>query len=348
MRGRQKTLKEIIEDNIVIAIFTAAVATGATVAGVMEFLTTQHENILTANYDGKINDLKQKAQITNAKHDVEIEELKSRIAGITRSLAGQETLDVRKMFLTQAELESAQEAQHVKYFPDGHYYVSDNITDFKYEKTTEPEVAAQLIGQEVPQTMSNAFATLPPVDVWKGSAMNVNGGNFRYLFPYVMVEQFTTAQIAKFAAKIGLAIDSDKLSTKTTNVSATKKPIPKNSDIREIMTILDHDTVGNTSALYVLGILNIFYSSDFDFNVRRIEQVGPLMYMQVMLRLKDISVANVAYSNYYIIREYFLVTRADGALFSISTFLPTENPAVGSEAGADINEWLTSFRLVSF
>jgi ribosomal protein S17E len=116
---RRPTLRERLEDNILIAIVAAAVVTGTTVAGVMEFLTTQNEKIVTATYDGKMEELKQTAKIlTNkydaqiagleqqqrivtAKYDAQIDELKNHIAVITRSLAGQETLNVRKMFLEQ-------------------------------------------------------------------------------------------------------------------------------------------------------------------------------------------------------------------------------------------------------
>ena len=92
----------------------------------------------------------------------------------------------------------------------------------------------------------------------------------------------------------------------------------------------------------------IYYICDTDFSVRKIEQVGPIMYMQVILKFQDMNVNNIEYSNYYIITEFFMITRADGSIFAISTFLPTGNPAAGNEAGVAINEWLTSFRLVAF
>src|SRR5215472_6236940 len=114
-QGRQRTLKERVEDNIVIAIVAAGVVTGTTVAGVMEFLTSQNEKIVTAEHTAQIDELKQQAtiltskydaqieglqqqqKIVSAKDDAQIEEPKSHIAGITRSIAGQETLDIRKM-----------------------------------------------------------------------------------------------------------------------------------------------------------------------------------------------------------------------------------------------------------
>jgi hypothetical protein len=48
-QGRQRTLKERVEDNIVIAVVAAGVVTGTVVAGITEFLATQNEKILTAN-----------------------------------------------------------------------------------------------------------------------------------------------------------------------------------------------------------------------------------------------------------------------------------------------------------
>ncbi len=302
---RRQSLKERIENNIIVAIVAAGVVTGTTVAGVMEFLNAQHDRIITGRYD------------------TEIEQLKNHITGITRSLAGQETLDVRKMFLNPVEIQSAQANGHVRYFPDDHFLVAADIDGLKYQHTTEAGVLGELFGKtNIPQALSDALGTAA-ADVWRGPPMPVNGGGiFSYLFPFVMVEDFTHAQVDKIASKMGLALSKDGSAAS----DHTTRGLAKNMDSNEVVAFLDHYVADNSATPYLMGALVSLYSSNLDFSVRRIEQVGPLMYMQIMYRFKDISVNHVYYPHFYVIREFFLLAR-NGDLFAISTFLPMENPA---------------------
>jgi len=179
--------------------------------------------------------------------------------------------------------------------------------------------------------------------------MSGGGGNFlRYVFPYVMVEHFTKAQFDKLVEAMVPALDENNLITKADIEAGDKtKELTKNMDTQDLIKFIDQYTADNTATLYVMGILQTLYSSGLNFSVRRIEQVGPLLYMQVMLMFKDVKVNDIDYSSYYLIKEFFIVTR-NRDLFSITTLLPTENPAVGNSSSVAINEWLSSFRLAAF
>jgi hypothetical protein len=205
-----------------------------------------------------------------------------------------------------------------------------------------------MFGKIESQALSQALEAVP-ADIWRGSPIPGSGRNFyRYVFPSVMVEHYTKAQFAKLAAKIGSAVDDNNLTSKLPVAADDKtKELPKDMDTQDFLNFINHYTADNTATLYLTGILTTLYSSGLNFSVRRIEQVGPLLYIQVMLTFEDVKVNNIDYSSYYIIREFFMITRGND-LFGITTLLPTENPAVANSSSVAINEWLTSFRLAAF
>jgi hypothetical protein len=346
---RQRTLKEILEDNITITIVIAAVATGTTVAGVMDFLTTQRENIMTTTYDAQIKGLKQTQNINTAKHAAEIQELNRQITEateITRSLAG--SLDVGKMFLTQNDLQSAN--HNVTYFPDAHYYAPNNIKELKYARMPVGGLLRELAGPgAVPHNMSEAIAAWS-VDVWKGSAMPVSGtSSFREFFPCIAVYKITNDQIVEMGKKMGYFLDQKKLSPKSADVSPNRQLTPKGNDIHAMRMFLHGESVSNSAAFWLIwDLFSLYLDENIDFSILQIQQVGPVLYTKVLKKFHNIKVNNVEYTMYYVIEENFIVARDNGELVFITTFLPTENPAVSNETSAAINEWLSSFRVVGF
>jgi hypothetical protein len=324
----RKSLKGRIEDNIIIAILSAGMAAGTVTAGVVEFLNLRKE------------------QVVAEKHDMQIEELKSRIAAVTRSLGGQEKLDVRKMLIEEVEIQAAATAQNTKYFPDGRYCVIDSIDGLTYRRTTEAKLIAQMLGQkDIPKTVAEAMDTVA-ADVWEGIIMPMSNGPFQYVFPFVAVELVKKDKLGEIALKFGKTLEDDDGIKDKTN-EQKKLPSTDNRGNEDFRKYYNQVTADNSAAFYLASILVSLYSSHLDVNVRRIEQVGPLMYMQAMIKLKNVNVNKVDYPIYYIIKEYFLVARND-SLFVITTQIPTDNPTVGNAATVAINEWLSSFRLAAF
>jgi hypothetical protein len=344
----QRTLKEIVEDNIIITIVIAAVATGSVVAGTMVYLTTQHENILTATCDDKITGLTQTQNIATAKHDAEVRELKLRITDVTRltrSLGG--TLDVGKMFLTQNDLQSTCANQNIRYFPERQYCAPNNIKELKYERMPAALLLRDLSGSAaVPHNMSDAIAAYS-VDVWKGKAMPVRGTSYSRFFPFIAVRQVTKEQIVEMGQKMGIFVEQNKLSPKSANVSDNTQHAPTDTSIEGMTLFLQNESAGNLAALFVTANLLSLFVGNIDFNVLQIQQLGPVMHTKFLEKFHNINVNNVEYSTYYTIQELFVFARDNGELFSISTFLPTEN-AAGNETSAAINEWLSAFRVVGF
>jgi hypothetical protein len=182
----RKGLRERIEDNIILAILAAGVASGATVAAVMGFLNTQEERIVTEKYDAKIADLH------------------GRITGINRSLAGAKTIDVRRMLVDQVALETALASSYSRYFLENHYCVADNISEFQYERTTETGLMEQSLGpNSLPQFLASTLANFT-VDLWKGSSTPISGRkDFKYLFPFVAVEVISKQDLEKNMIQMG-------------------------------------------------------------------------------------------------------------------------------------------------
>jgi hypothetical protein len=136
------------------------------------------------------------------------------------------------------------------------------------------------------------------------------------------------------AAKMGKVLDKDEIIKNNKN----------EDDEVDFLKFIDKTTDSGSAAFFTTATLLGLFSIDPTVNVRRIEQAGPVMYIQAIITMNNVNVENIDYDKYYM-KETFLVNR-DKDMLIISTLVPTPNPLVQSGAFAAVNEWLTSFRRV--
>jgi hypothetical protein len=133
---------------------------------------------------------------------------------------------------------------------------------------------AEMLGlglKDVPQAVTQALGTIR-ADVWRGSPMPASGKNFfQSVFPYVMVERIKRDQFGKLAVALGSALDESTPTTKSDIARDDKTKMPaENSDIDDFMRFIDRNTIDNSSAFYLAGILTYLYMSGLYCSVRRI------------------------------------------------------------------------------
>src|SRR5262249_16994117 len=96
------TLKERLEENIVVLAVAVAIGTGGTVYGASAYFCQQHMDNAALAHQNDMSALTNKSdeEIRHIRHDYDeaITELKNRVSSIERRLGGEKYLDVNSLF----------------------------------------------------------------------------------------------------------------------------------------------------------------------------------------------------------------------------------------------------------
>jgi hypothetical protein len=345
-------IKEKIENNVIIILFGSVVAASAVVGGVMTWFDEQKEEISKSKYEAKFD------------------ELTARISSVERRIGGEKYLDVRSLFDNKTA--TVQAGTPVRYFPDGHFSALYSVPGLTYEQTTEGKLLAEFLGKETDDPIFNILGVLK-ADVWRGERMKIGSDLYKNIFPVIMVEHLGHDDMGKLARGLAKAVESrDSIENIKPSKNAneidmgTAKESQKSNDVqspsladddkeledkeKKFVNFFDRTFDADASGALVSGFLDFataINSQDSireSVSIRNIQKVGPVAYVQMIITLNDVSVNDVKYDRYFIIRELFIIS-SHNDLNVVATTIPTDNPFAPGQTAAAINEWLASFHL---
>jgi hypothetical protein len=311
--------KDRIEKNAFVVVVGACVATGATVASVMEYYATE-----------KIDAIK-------TQHNSEMIALKTQLASITRSMGHEEYLDVRKMVVPRDRVSPEPNSQ---YFDDADFYAPAPSGDWLYSKSSEEELLAALMGQDLSKTPLHKLGNVAPIHLWRNKkTLHVEGhAVFKNLFGYVYVTKVPVNKIKEIA---GALDEEDKKSISIT------EPAKKTTTTKD-ESVLDSLFRGDIAGKLLTFVLVAQLSADqlMSSELVNVQKVHNVVYMAARMTLKGVKVDKVSYSRYYLNSETIIISIGDDAVM-VKTLVPSTDPAGSNEYSQYVTRWFNGLRVLA-
>lgn len=314
--------KNRLEQNALVVVICACVATGATVAGVMGYYATE------------------KIDLVKAQERTELMELKTQLASIARSMGHEEYLDVRKIVVAHDRVSPEPDSQ---YFDDAEFYAVPPNGDWAYSKSNEEELLKLLTGLDLSKDSAlHNTATLAPIHLWRTKkAFSVQGDSaFKNVFPYVYLEKVS---VNKFKESIGLIAAEDKVAAPTaTQGEKTTEPDVKWEDYLD--SLFRADVAGKFLTLTLFAQLSV--QQEMPSELLNVQKVHNVVYIATRGTLRDIKIENTPYSHYYLYSEAVIISTGDDIIV-IKTLLPSPDPSGNSEYFQYITRWFNGLRVLA-
>ena len=269
--------------------------------------------------------------------------LSERLASIRRGLPDSEYLDVRDLVYVKGST-NTQIPSASAYFADGSFYAS-TASSWQHSVITEAQLMEDFTGIDIHQTSFWDVSQIAKLHIWRPKAkpIQLDGANFKQIFPYVFVQCFSFDQLDKLA----------RLSTGESAVLASG--IGDNTPAEHVDEEVDfhnnyekylrNDVVGSifTIKLYTMAIMAQFPKQSV--TLLNVQKVGNVLYSQVLITLHDLKADSKHYDNYYIKEEIIIVATPNGVAL-IQTFIPSDDPSFRDPNSTIITSWLQDFRVV--
>jgi len=316
-------LREKIENNIIVILIGAVVASGSICAGVSTWFAAQRETLQSEKWQSKLDDME------------------SRITSVERRIGGQKFFDIKDMF-GSGHKTSAPASLHIAYFPQGHYSAVSQLEGFSYKKTSEGALFAEMNAQEIPSAVLSQANTLM-VDAWVGKPQKLSGSSiFKELLPIVFAETVSLDQLNSVTIGLGQAMANLEDSSNKENMDLIND--------KELASFISKNYNLDAGIQILIGFLNLTaeingsHDSNLQAVVQSIQKVGPVLYFQMIFAFSDVKVNNKHYDKYFYVKEVFIIN-TPGAVTLLDTQVPTDNPFVPNAYFSRINEWLTYFHV---
>jgi len=275
------TLKERLEENIVVLAVAVAIGTGGTVYGVSAYFCQQHMDSAALAHQNDMSALTNKSdeEIRHIRHDYDeaITELKNRVSSIERRLGGEKYLDVNSLFRSKQEEQTTKYAQ---YFPDGQFFAQKDSDKWKFQKTDELALMSEIVGGlkegDLPDKAGKALSGLP-MYLWRGQGVfDLQGVSVAKIFPFIAVE----------------IIDHDKLSS----VGGIFESDDKSAE--EASRFLGSQLRNDAPSVFLSSFISLqmqmsAMDNHIKFYIRNIQKVGRVMYVQIFITFENIRVNGV-------------------------------------------------------
>lgn len=320
-------IKEKIENRPFIYLLTAVVAAVSVSAGIQQFFYSQQKEIVKEECD---NDL----------------------ASIKRGLDKDDSINIKNLQYTASS--SNQPPSASKFYAAEQFYATTK-SSWSYSVTTETAMLqdmTNLNAANMPIQIQQAVG-LVPVHLWKETRRTVKVDNhpvFVHLFPLVAVETIDFEQLHKlfgaFTADDNDTNKSDAKDPKQVSQVSSKQPSSALDKIAPFERYFRADLVGAffTSQLY--GQMLSSVGNVGQFSLLDVQKVGNVLYSQSLLTLSNVKIDGKKYERYYIRRELIFISASD-KLYTIQTFVPSDDPSARGEAFSDITNWLADFRILT-
>jgi hypothetical protein len=105
------------------------------------------------------------------------------------------------------------------------------------------------------------------------------------------------------------------------------------------------DLVGNELMLQLRLVQEfVLGSADSSVEIVNLQKVGNVVYVQLLLSFRDVTVGGLHYSKYYVRRELIMVSDQTN-LYIIQTMVPTPDPSPNREIYSRLTKWFTKLAI---
>ena len=269
-------LKEKLENNIIIILVGVVITTTGITFGVNQYFVGQKTDLL------------------KTEHDQDIRELESKLASIQRGISDNYFLDVRTFQLKGEDYPSSAIPTDSEFFSEDSFYAIRSLENWKYSKTSEAELVATLIGEELPEQYSKLARTMP-IHLWRGNdELEIKGhDSFVKMFPYALIQKIPYSKLGTLVGAGINFLEEDEL------------PLEEDETVQDLIADFEDlfrgDALGTLFTLLLNAQLaGALMSPQTEFRIVTIQKVGNVLYAHMLITLKDLEVNGVFYDKYYI------------------------------------------------
>lgn len=321
-------LKERIEKNPIIALFTLSVILVSGAISVLQYFHNKEMNLL------------------DRQKDIEITDLKSKLSSIKRGISSNEYFDIRQLFVKNEDIKAIPTS--LSFFSEDQFYALKEVGSLKYSKPSYVDLFKINEGKEPPDLYKSLYSN-KYVHLWTTEdevrIENIEG--LKLISPRIKLQKTSKDELrgmfGELFHKLNLSkmVDSYVEKNKLSDGSFDKSSIEKN---------LENIYNGNWSAIlldqYLTQCLSLpAYNPNMSFELLNVNKVGNVIYTQGLATFTDVTVNNKYYKRYYL-RDEVIILTSSTAVYIISTLVPSSDPSTRDPVYNDISNWLHSFKMI--
>jgi hypothetical protein len=369
-RTHAVSLRERLQNNVVIIAVAAAIAGGGVVAGVMDYAAAEraavrqvkHETetkTLVAAHQRQLDDLAAAQSAQETRHARQIDELKrshrerlgqmeTRLRSIERGLGEAEFFDISNFFVEPHENAGLSETAH--YFAGAEFFAPGSSEVWVHETMSEWDFLEIVMGKTHPLVLNlkpfSAGSHERKVHVWRGHDMKtVHGGApVARAFPYITVQRLTYDSLFGDMDRVM----EDLVGSFASAASVDSEMVQALSDSFSL-NLEDQfrgDAVGNLLTSYLqTNSMMMGMFPNVNFFIVKLQKVRNVVYVQSLTTVFGVEVDGVYHEKYYFLQETVMIS-GDDAVHLIQASVPGDRPGRSDDYIAHVSEWLGDFRVV--
>jgi hypothetical protein len=253
----------------------------------------------------------------------------SKMASINRRLAGGDYFNISKLLITRDEREKVPSAS--KFYADESFYAMD-LPGWTYKKMADVDFYNTVYGESGDKP-PNDITSLAPLHVWTRSEWTPVGNHdlIHNIAPVILVQCLPTNELI------------EKLNLAAPFTGEHEKPIKD----PESKMIFQGDIVGAMLTQTFSGFFDaLHFGSNTHVNLLTVNKVKNILYCQILLTLRDVTLNDRRFPRYYINFETIVISTPDN-VYTLADFQPSEEPLPRGTIAAEVTEWLNGFAIVS-
>jgi hypothetical protein len=311
--------KTRLEKNAFWVVVGACVATGSTVASIMEYYSSQ------------------KIEIIKQQQNSDVSELKTQLASISRNIGHEEYLDVRKIVVSRDRVSPSPNS---RYFDDAEFYAPAATGDWAYSQTSEAALAQALLGVDIAESsLIKKAGNLAPIHLWRTKeTLNVQGSSlFKNLFSYVYLERMP---VETFKSAVGSLASNNEPPRATPE---SKESTHRMSGDPMLDSLFRGDIAGKLLTFVLASQLAI--GDEVSCELLNVQKIHNVVYLAMRYTLKDVQVQRTAYPRYYLYSEVVIISDGPNATM-IKTLVPSPDPSGNTDYFRYLTSWFNDLRVL--
>ena len=267
--------------------------------------------------------------ICHEKVDSLTRDYEGKMASINRRLAGGDYLNVSKFLIAPDERDKV--PPNSKFFPEESFYAPEPA-GWTYKKMSDTDFYNTIYG-EAGDKQTSQITQLAPMHVWvRGKWSSVkNHDLIRNIAPVIVIQAIPTKDLI------------DQLNLAAPFTGEVEKPIQDPGS----KMVFKGDIVG---AMLTESLYNLFntlhFASNTNVNLLTVNKVKNVLYCQVLLTLRDVSVASRPFSRFYVNVEIIVISTSD-TVYALCDFQPSNEPLPRGPVAAEVTQWLDGFAILT-
>lgn len=320
------SLKSRVENHFLLILLSACASTGGAVYAVAHFFHSRAINIAEQS------------------HELEQDELESRLASIERGVKGQKRLDIRKLIRTSDD--SSIIGKYQTYFPGEQFYAQKNISGFDHQEISELQYHRLLAGFNARNAFvsSDGLGGVPiNLHLWRNSKdFKVQTKNHTsHWFPHFCFQKMSRNQVNQLS-RLGANEAVSELESKH-KIRLDAESVGR--QLEQLANVMADDIVG----MFFYHQLSVCFDeaiADPQISTRLVknQKLGNVLYAQFRTQYNDVKVNQRVRKAFYVHHEVILLSTADD-IYLVKIVIPSYEPAPRNEMHARVNLWLSSLQI---